>query len=236
MPAHSSSDPHEHGRVNRPKSSSTARRTNMRSKNNASVTGTPSAGKRHGSRGSKNVEIKQTAPSVTQKQEIDEVAEENKVVDVVEIQTENGENEVEHNDAEENGTAEDENSRTRFTVPESDTTKPETPPPVPEPEVFTLERFNNTVDNFSDIFSQNKYTNVTDDYPVEDLVTLVSEVTESIEEYKQQTLSSQRHLEDLRGRMHDVKEKIQTSVQKKTNAIRMSKYKKNNALTNHFKS
>lgn len=229
MPGHSGPDPHEHGRPVRPKSSSAGRRSNLKTKMNTTGTsvGTGSAGRKHGSRGQKKVQIQQDPPQETETQETVDA------IEAVENQNEasvnddvNGVNGADEHEQDEHETTDDENSRTRFTRPESDTqtAKPETPPPSLEPEVFTLEKFNNTMDSFSDIFSQNKFTNVTDDYPVEDLVTLVNDVTKSIEEYKEQTLTSQRHLDELQGRMRDVKERIQTSVQKKTNAIRMSKY------------
>lgn len=218
MPAHSGPDQHEHGRAVRPKSSGAGRR-NQRSRMN--VPGSTASGVRKtGKPGTRIMANEQKPPLETEKPE----DKDNRKVESedVEIQPEPEEKpdafppEVDtENDVEQTKEEEEEE------VPP----KPETPPPPPpEPEVFTLEKFNDTVDSFSDVFSQQKFTNVTDEYPVEDLVTLVHDVTGSIEEYKQQTLSSQRHLEDLRERMRDVKERIQTSVQKKTNAIRMRKH------------
>ncbi|XP_052785943.1 death domain-containing protein 1-like [Mya arenaria] len=99
--------------------------------------------------------------------------------------------------------------------------KPETPPPSPTPEGFSLEKFNKSVDEYADVFSLNKYLSVTDDYPVEALKTLTNDVTVTVDEFRQNTLDTERHLEALRERMHYVKQCIQEHVQKKTNAIRM---------------
>ena len=94
-------------------------------------------------------------------------------------------------------------------------------PPRKEPEKFTIEKFNRNMDDFVDVFTSDKYMHVTDDYPVNELVSVVSDVTTSVEEFKQQTVSSQRHLEDLRETMRRVKEKLQMNVQKKANVIRV---------------
>ena len=94
-------------------------------------------------------------------------------------------------------------------------------PPRRQPEVFTIEKFNRNMDEFVEVFASDKYTHVTDEYPVDDLVTVVSHVTTSVEEFKQQTVSSQHHLEELRETMRRVKEKIQSNIQRKSNIIRM---------------
>ena len=71
MPAHSGPDPHAHSIPARPKSSSTGRRPNTRSKMSTPVTsaGTGSAGRKIGSRTSTKVDIKQTPPTITERQE-----------------------------------------------------------------------------------------------------------------------------------------------------------------------
>ena len=224
MPAHSGPDPHAHSIPARPKSSSTGRRPNTRSKMSTPVTsaGTGSAGRKIGSRTSTKVDIKQTPPTITDRQENGDEAH----LEAIEaVQTQN--DAQFHGDVNggnvDNQDSDDENSKARYSPAEIETPKPATPPP-PEPKVFTLEKFKNSMDVFSDTFSQNKYTNVTDNYPVDDLMALIGDVTECVEEYKQQTLASQRHLEVLRERMRDIKERIQDNVQSKSNAIRMSKF------------
>jgi len=100
--------------------------------------------------------------------------------------------------------------------------KVESPTPqIPVVEVFTLEKFNQTCDEYADVFASNKYINVHDDYPVEALKTLTNEVRDVVEEYKRESAATQRHLETLRERMHYVKQCIQENIHKKSNALRM---------------
>ena len=97
-------------------------------------------------------------------------------------------------------------------------------PPKPKPEPFTIEKFNHNMDGFVETFASDKYMHVTDNYPVEELVSVVGNVKTSVEEFKQQTVSSQHHLEELSETMRRVKEKIQTNIQRKSNIIRVGKY------------
>ena len=94
-------------------------------------------------------------------------------------------------------------------------------PPKPKPEPFTIEKFNHNMDDFVETFASDKYMHVTDNYPVEELVSVVGNVRSSVEEFKQQTVSSQRHLEELSETMRRVKEKIQMNIQKKSSIIRV---------------
>ena len=96
-------------------------------------------------------------------------------------------------------------------------------PPKPKSEQFTIEKFNHNMDDFVETFASDKYMHVTDNYPVEELVSVVGNVRTSVEEFKQQTVSSQRHLGELSETMRRVKEKIQMNVQKKSSIIRVGK-------------
>ena len=99
-----------------------------------------------------------------------------------------------------------------------------TSPHKQQPEVFTIQKFNRNMDDFVEVFTSDKFTHVTDEYPVEELVSVVSHVTTSVEEFKEQTVSSQRHLEELSETMRRVKEKIQMNIQRKSSIIRVGKF------------
>ena len=240
MPGHTnSSDPHEHGRPVRPKSGSTRKGTATttsvltKPRTNTNTSGTGIQVRNRGGRPSKtdqrqmktvNKEQKETIPdkdefNKIENGEIETMKNENDVMIETNGETENGNNKEDINETEEN-------TKTRYTRPETPP-KPETPPPEPpspkQPDVFTLEKFNKTMDTYSDKFSASKFTHVTDDYPTEELIAVISEVTVKIDEYKQETLSSQQHLNALRQRMHEVKERIRHNIQQKSNAIRMGK-------------
>ncbi|KAH3865875.1 hypothetical protein DPMN_028919 [Dreissena polymorpha] len=248
MPSHATTDPHEHAKpIRQPTGSPPKGRSAQKAKPSISNPGSSSKSKEN-RRGSKSQETKPGGQNYTVEQ-IKELKETNddEIVSPngVDGKQKESNEEITKGDSSEKVTDDNEesaandvvsvaNRRTRFTRPETEVkfSKPETPPPSPKPEVFTLEKFNDVVDNFSDVFSSHKYTNITDEYPVEDLVTLVNDVTGKIEEYKQQTITSQRHLEDLRGRMHEVKRRIQENVQKKSNAIRMGKFSPNTKYSN----
>lgn len=233
MPGHTqSSDPHEHGRPARPKSGSSRRGTtttttnvSTKRKTNTNPIGSGSLVKKGDRRDSLRPGQKR---SQGEKEVIYEQKENKKI--------ENGalKNEIEHNEINGKKDADhEENTEEELKEEGNTSTRPETPPkaetPLPAPpsprqqDGFILEKFNHTVDTFADAFASQKFTNVTDDYPVDELVRVVNDVTHTIEEYKQHTLSSQRHLEELRVRMRDVKERIQNNIQQNNNVIRMSK-------------
>lgn len=243
MPGHTNtSDPHEHGRPARPKSGSARKGTTTTSvftkpKTNTNTSGSGTLVKRGVKRNSQTTDQKQTKTTVNEQQ--DNILEDQNQTDkvgngkstsemdesdvkekVIQESSEDDANDEKHEDEVQNLG----NTRTRFTRPGTPP-KPETPPPTPpspqKPEVFTLEKFNDTVDTFSGVFSSQKFTHVTDNYPVDELQLVVSDVSGKIEEFKQQTVTSQRHLEDLRERMHEVKDRIQQNIQQKSNAIRM---------------
>lgn len=237
MPGHTNTaDPHEHGRTFRPKSGSARRTTTVVNKPRTN-TNTSGSGvlrikpDRKGSRLTETRAAKQPASvdRISNKENLNDESkngetkqEENVLMD--QDLVENNDEEMETVD--ENNVEATDNRKTRFTRPETPP-RVETPPPAapsPKPEVFTLETFNDKMDSFSNVFSSAKFTNVTDDYPVDEIVDVVNDVKEKIDEYKQQTLTSQRHLSALRERMHDVKERIQNNVQQKSNAIRMSEF------------
>ncbi|KAL3885315.1 hypothetical protein ACJMK2_025391, partial [Sinanodonta woodiana] len=87
---------------------------------------------------------------------------------------------------------------------------------------FDMQAFTSEIDNFTEIFSSEKYNQtVDDDYPVDDLIMVVSSVSTQIEEYKQQTMSSQQQLENLKQRMAAIKEGLQMNIQKKRFQVRI---------------
>lgn len=240
MPGHTNSaDPHEHGRPARPKSSRKGSSTNgvNKPRTNTNTSGSGAPVRKAGKRGSQTLDgqtktvIKEEKENTLGQKENDKIGKGNTANEMAESDVNDKVIQESNEDRENDVTTGDEvqtigNTRTRFTRPETPP-KVETPPPAPpvqeQPEVFTLEKFNNTVDSFSGVFSSQKFTHVTDDYPVEELVHVVSEVTEKIEEYKQQTVSSQRHLEGLREKMHEVRDRLQDNIRQKSNAIRMGK-------------
>lgn len=242
MPGHTNSaDPHEHGRPARPKSGSSRKGstangvTKPRTNTNTSGSGAPV--RKAGKRVSQTIDhqtktvIKEDKENTLDQKENDKLGKGNMTNEMAESNVNDKVAQESNEDRENDATTVDEvqtigNTRTRFTRPETPP-KVETPPPAPpvqeQPEVFTLEKFNNTVDSFSSVFSSQKFTHVTDDYPADELVHVVSEVTEKIEEYKQQTVSSQRHLEGLREKMYEVRGRLQDNIRQKSNAIRMGK-------------
>lgn len=234
MPEHTqSSDPHEHGRPARPKSGSSRKGTTTTNvlnklKTNTNPAGSGSPVKKGDKRDSLRPEQKrsQAKKGVIYEQNENNKIEDCEMKDQMDRKEVNGKKDAHHEENIEEELKTVGNTRTRFTRPDTPP-KAETPPPAlpspKQPDGFILENFHNTVDTFTDIFSSQKFTNVTDDYPVDELVRVVNDVTNKIEAYKQQTLSSQRHLEELRMRMRDVKERIQNNIQQNNNAIRMSK-------------
>ena len=245
MPVQARSDPHEHGRQPTGPKPAVNRRGNSKPKPiSRTVTGT---GNVHTRRGSKQTTKQETRTKVEPKStEMSESKSlEAKLEDKDGQQEEKG-HEIENGETTtyryateitENGSHEDSEKQqlgnTRFRPLDTATgeenqedanTECKVPTPLPEPEVFTIEKFNNTMDNFVDKFSSSKFLNVGEEYPVDDLISVVTQVTESVEEYKQQTLSSQQHLDELRNKMKDVKHSIQQNIEKRSNAIRMSEY------------
>ncbi|XP_046546528.1 death domain-containing protein 1-like [Haliotis rubra] len=79
-------------------------------------------------------------------------------------------------------------------------------------ENFDIKSFNSSIGDFVEMFSEPRYQEVDADYPVDDLISVVSMVSASIEEFKSYTSDSQRQLEDLRDKMRTVKENIHMSV------------------------
>ncbi|XP_048251559.1 death domain-containing protein 1-like [Haliotis rufescens] len=77
---------------------------------------------------------------------------------------------------------------------------------------FDIKSFNSSIGDFLEVFSEPRYQEVDSDYPVDDLISVVSMVSASIEEFKTYTSDSQRQLEDLRDKMRTVKENIHMSV------------------------
>ena len=74
--------------------------------------------------------------------------------------------------------------------------------------------FNDNIIEFTEIFESDRFQKVDQDYPVEDLISIVTAISHTIEEFKQQTLSSQNQLEGLRMKMREVKENIHSTVTK----------------------
>ncbi|XP_061190143.1 death domain-containing protein 1-like [Saccostrea echinata] len=87
-------------------------------------------------------------------------------------------------------------------------------------EGFNIRSFNDNILEFTEIFDSDRYRNVDSNYPVEDLMGVVSQISNTIEEFKQQTQNSQQQLEGLRMKMKQVKENIQFSVSRKAFEIR----------------
>ncbi|ESO89736.1 hypothetical protein LOTGIDRAFT_164757 [Lottia gigantea] len=80
------------------------------------------------------------------------------------------------------------------------------------PGEFDIKTFNSSISDYVELFSSPKFTKVETDYPVDDLISVVSEISSAIEDYKAYTAASQQHLEDLRNRMKTVKENVRMSV------------------------
>lgn len=89
-----------------------------------------------------------------------------------------------------------------------------------EDDGFNIRSFNDNILEFTEIFDSDRYKNVDEDYPVEDLIGVVAQISNTIEEFKQQTQNSQQQLEGLRMKMKQVKENIQFSVSRKAFDIR----------------
>lgn len=92
-----------------------------------------------------------------------------------------------------------------------------------EDDGFNIRSFNDNILEFTEIFDSDRYKNVDEDYPVEDLIGVVAQISNTIEEFKQQTQNSQQQLEGLRMKMKQVKENIQFSVSRKAFDIRTGK-------------
>lgn len=92
-----------------------------------------------------------------------------------------------------------------------------------EDDGFNIRSFNDNILEFTEIFDSDRYKNVDEDYPVEDIIGVVAQISNTIEEFKQQTQNSQQQLEGLRMKMKQVKENIQFSVSRKAFDIRTGK-------------
>lgn len=88
---------------------------------------------------------------------------------------------------------------------------------------YNIRSFNDNILEFTEIFDSDRYRNVDENYPVEDLMNVVAQISNTIEEFKQQTQNSQQQLEGLRTKMKQVKENIQFSVSRKAFEIRTGK-------------
>jgi hypothetical protein len=89
-----------------------------------------------------------------------------------------------------------------------------------EDDGYNIRSFNDNILEFTEIFDSDRYQNVDENYPVEDLMKVVGQISNTIEEFKQQTQNSQQQLEGLRKKMKQVKENIQFSVSRKAFEIR----------------
>ncbi|KAK6184688.1 hypothetical protein SNE40_007107 [Patella caerulea] len=80
------------------------------------------------------------------------------------------------------------------------------------PRDFDIKSFNTSISDYVDLFSSPKFTSLDGNYPIDNLISVVSDISASIEDYKIYTADSQRNLEELRNRMKTVKENIHMSV------------------------
>ena len=91
---------------------------------------------------------------------------------------------------------------------------------------FDIRSFNSSISDFVELFSDPRYQEVDSDYPVDDLISVVSSVSASIDLFRSYTEESQRHLEDLRSKMKTVKENIYMSVTRQAFQIKGKKGRK----------
>ena len=90
-------------------------------------------------------------------------------------------------------------------------------------EGFNIRSFNDNILEFTEIIDSEKYRNVDEDYPVDDLINVVAQISDTIQEFKRQNQESQEKLEGLRQHMKTVKESIHFSVSRKAFEIRPGK-------------
>ncbi|XP_064596326.1 death domain-containing protein 1-like [Liolophura sinensis] len=78
---------------------------------------------------------------------------------------------------------------------------------------FDIREFTERMGELSAKFLEDKFTRIDDNYPVDELISLITEVNDAIDHYKKHTLAAQQQLETLRDRMQEVRENIHNSVQ-----------------------
>lgn len=93
-----------------------------------------------------------------------------------------------------------------------------------EPERFSIHTFNDNIMEYTELFDSDKFRNVGDDFPVDDLIAVVNSISGTINDFKEQTLNSQKQLEGLREKMKNVKETIHISISKNAVAIHLGEY------------
>lgn len=88
-------------------------------------------------------------------------------------------------------------------------------PPLPKRlnrDNYDIRSFNASLGEFVGVLSDRRFQEMSDDYPVDDLLSVVSMVSATIEEYKEHTVHTQKQLEALRNTMRTVKENIHITV------------------------
>lgn len=134
--------------------------------------------------------------------------------DVALLQTDGDERVFITRDGEEGGT--NENRGTEEGGQEQPASPPLTPPPSLPPKLskdnYDIRSFNSSLDEFVGVLSNPRYQEMADDYPVDDLLSVVSMVSATIDEYKTHAQQTQRQLEALRDTMKTVKENLHLSV------------------------
>lgn len=83
------------------------------------------------------------------------------------------------------------------------------------PEEYKIKSFNDKILEYSEVFDSDRFNNIDQDFPVEDLVSFVNVISGTIDEFKQQSQSSQKQLEDLCNKMRHVKANIHYSITKR---------------------
>ncbi|XP_041355819.1 uncharacterized protein LOC121373318 isoform X2 [Gigantopelta aegis] len=81
-------------------------------------------------------------------------------------------------------------------------------------EALDIEAFNKIVNRYGEIFSDHRYLNVHDEYPAEEVVRLVTMVTDMLGKFEEFMGQSQQNIEMLRAKMRKVKDNVHTSVNK----------------------
>ncbi|KAL8572365.1 hypothetical protein ACOMHN_023134 [Nucella lapillus] len=91
---------------------------------------------------------------------------------------------------------------------------PATPPPPRKltQENYDVRSFNSNLDEFVDVLNDRRYQEMGGEYPVEDLMSVVSMVSAVIEEYKDHTQHTQNQLHVLRDVMKNMKENLHLSI------------------------
>ncbi|XP_063437770.1 death domain-containing protein 1-like [Mytilus trossulus] len=83
------------------------------------------------------------------------------------------------------------------------------------PEEYNIKSFNDKILEYSEVFETDKFDNVNEDFPVEDLISFVNVISGTIDEFKQQSQDSQKQLEELCSKMKHVKQNIHFSITKR---------------------